>query len=154
MPDVTADKYSMPFWDWRYGLEWRPAVQLLSLPLQRITQGSTEIFFSSYLNLTFHPKQSRLWRAEAMRNNFFFQARTAVVLLLFLTNRLISCQVIHRQEMGSLPSPSPRAFSCLGWFTVEHLSPDGCWSELLGGFILYLPVLRSLYRASVSFLSI
>lgn len=65
---------------------------------------------------------------------------------------LISCHVIHRQEMGSLPSPSSCAFPCLSCFLVGMaLSPDGCSSALFGGFIWHLPVLRFLCRGSISF---
>lgn len=102
----------MRFLDWRHGLEQWSAVQLFKLYLcENYTGEHWEIFFfPSCLNLLFCLKQSRLWRAEAMRNNSFLQARTVVMLLLLLTDRLTSCQVIHRQEMGSLlllhPEPS------------------------------------------------
>ena len=115
----------------------------------RITQGNTEIFFFPLL-LKSHVLPKPVQAVKSWGS--FLQSRTVVMLFLLLTDRLISCQVIHRQEMGSLPSPSPCAFPCLGWFTVGMaFSPDGYWSELFGGSIWHLPVLRSLCRASVPF---
>lgn len=57
-----------------------------------------------------------------MRNNSFLQARTVVMLLLFLTGRLISCWVIHRREMGSLPLLHPEP---------SLVSADSRWEWLL-----------------------
>lgn len=52
-------------------------------------------------------KSRVLTKTEAMRNNSFLQARTVVTSLVLLIERLISCQVIHGEEIGFLTSPLP-----------------------------------------------
>lgn len=110
----------------------------------RVTQRETLVFLNFFfLLLKSHVLPKIVQSVKSWGS--FLQARTVVMLLLFLTDRLISSQVIHRQERGPLLSPSPCAFPCLGWFMVGMaLSPDGCWSEFFGGSIWHFSCFEKL----------
>lgn len=69
-----------------------------------------------------------------MRNNSFLHARTVVTSLLLLTDRLMSCQVIHGQEIGFLTSPLPCVLDSSQWgWLFLHMDAEVTFLASLNG---------------------